>query len=102
MYSKNNPWVLVRKFKNLVFKKGMLAPGYIDVLLFTLSSSKYFHEVLDNQSDFIMANKNPIGQNIFFSRIEPKGVLYVRQKQWAVTFPGDRLDNGQMVGLNRR
>jgi hypothetical protein len=34
--------------------------------------------------------------------MEPTGVLYVRQKQWAVTFPGDRLDNGDkaVVDLN--
>ena len=31
-------------------------------------------------------------------RLEPDGVLYVRQKQWAVTYPGDTLDNGQKVG----
>ena len=31
-------------------------------------------------------------------RMEPQGVLYVRQKQWAVTYPGDRLDNGDKAG----
>ena len=29
-------------------------------------------------------------------RLEPSGILYVRQKQWAATHPGDRLDDGQV------
>jgi hypothetical protein len=30
--------------------------------------------------------------------MEAQGVLYVRQKQWAVTYPGDTLDNGDKAG----
>jgi len=30
-------------------------------------------------------------------RLEPAGILYVRQKQWAATHPGDTLDDGQEV-----
>ena len=30
-------------------------------------------------------------------RIEPRGVLYVRQKQWGVTHKGDTLEDGQEV-----
>jgi len=37
-----------------------------------------------------MASKTPI-------RVDTGGVLYVRQKQWAATHPGDLLDNGQEV-----
>lgn len=37
-----------------------------------------------------LAAKKPI-------RLEPTGILYVRQKQWAATHPGDRLDDGQEV-----
>ena len=39
-----------------------------------------------------MASKTPI-------RVDTGGVLYVRQKQWAATHPGDLLDNGQ-VGVD--
>jgi len=39
-----------------------------------------------------LAAKKPI-------RLEPEGVLYVRQKQFCVTFPDDRLDNGQEVTM---
>ena len=30
-------------------------------------------------------------------RVEPRGVLYVRQKQWGVTHKGDTLEDGQEV-----
>jgi hypothetical protein len=30
--------------------------------------------------------------------MEAQGVLYVRQKQWAVTYPEDTLDNGDKAG----
>ena len=32
-------------------------------------------------------------------KVDTAGVLYVRQKQWAATTPGEALDNGQ-VGHN--
>ena len=32
-------------------------------------------------------------------KVDTAGVLYVRQKQWAATQPGEALDNGQ-VGLS--
>merc|ERR1719244_872300 len=32
-------------------------------------------------------------------RIEPQGVLYVRQKQWGVTHRGDTLEDGHEVSL---
>jgi hypothetical protein len=32
--------------------------------------------------------------------MEANGVLYVRQKQWAVTYPGDTLDNGDKGGVD--
>ena len=28
--------------------------------------------------------------------LDPSGILYVRQKQWAATHPGDKLDDGQV------
>jgi len=37
-----------------------------------------------------LAEKKPL-------RLEPAGILYVRQKQWAATHPGDQLDDGQEV-----
>jgi len=56
-----------------------------------LSPQQLFDQVKGMRDSALkLANKYP-------KRIEPKGVLYVRQKQWAVTFPGDRLDNGQKV-----
>ena len=30
-------------------------------------------------------------------RVDPRGVLYVRQKQWGVTHRGDTLEDGQQV-----
>jgi len=30
-------------------------------------------------------------------KVEPQGVMYVRQKQWGVTYPGHCLDNGEKV-----
>jgi len=36
-----------------------------------------------------LAEKKPL-------RLEPTGILYVRQKQWAATHPGDQLDDGQV------
>ena len=36
-----------------------------------------------------LAEKKPL-------RLEPAGILYVRQKQWAATHPGDQLDDGQV------
>ena len=36
-----------------------------------------------------MSSKIPI-------KVDTSGVLYVRQKQWAATHPGDLLDNGQV------
>ena len=32
--------------------------------------------------------------------MEPDGVLYVRQRQWAVTYPKDRLQDGQVTGFS--
>ena len=29
-------------------------------------------------------------------RVETAGVLYVRQKQWAASYPGEALDDGQV------
>ena len=37
-----------------------------------------------------MAGKAPL-------KVEPGGVLYVRQKQWAACHPGERLDSGEDV-----
>lgn len=37
-----------------------------------------------------LAEKKPL-------RLDPSGILYVRQKQWAATYPGDRLEDGQEV-----
>eukprot|EP00092_Neocalanus_flemingeri_P011073 GFUD01011921.1.p1 GENE.GFUD01011921.1~~GFUD01011921.1.p1 ORF type:complete len:128 (-),score=27.42 GFUD01011921.1:62-445(-) len=37
-----------------------------------------------------LAKKKPL-------RLDPAGILYIRQKQWAATHPGDRLDDGQEV-----
>ncbi|XP_023322489.1 uncharacterized protein LOC111696928 isoform X2 [Eurytemora carolleeae] len=37
-----------------------------------------------------LANKPP-------KCVEPTGVMYVRQKQWGVTYPEDKLDNGDKV-----
>jgi hypothetical protein len=34
--------------------------------------------------------------------MEASGVLYVRQKQWAVTYPGDTLDNGDKEGVDHQ
>ena len=39
-----------------------------------------------------MASKIPI-------KVDTRGVLYVRQKQWAATHPGELLDNGQVRGF---
>jgi len=67
-----------------------------------LCNNRFLHVSPTNLSDFYtqhpkllqgakeLAAKKPL-------RLEPTGILYVRQKQWAATHPGDRLDDGQEV-----
>ena len=51
--------------------------------------TRYPHLLHDAQ---VMAAKKP-------AKVDTTGILYVRQKQWAATQPGELLDNGQVLDL---